>query len=686
MKKKNKIKKDEIRIRNPFHDPLVTELIEDPPLYREMFSERILVGETLQVFQPANVVLLGPQGSGKSMILNLVRYSVLSEWISPQGIPPAPLKHLEPFFGISVNLVRANFHIFGRRSISRIIKNSEGDRALDTICAADFLNHYLFREFLKGIEYILGHEANQLGTWLGIRKEKLKKDDIASKIATWDSWFGYYSDCHSLDDLVRKCEQRLSTWRSFLNANIDNIPRDIWESKSTLGDPLHAMGNLLNDISSRSGQLPLFVVIDQYEVLPELNPTHGTTLQQLVNTLIKARDPVVFYKIGARTHDWGNELRIWGAESRIEVQRDYIIINLADLLMRNEDGKGWLFPAFAEDVTYKRIKIEGHYRISRKRIKEIFGSWNPEKESCDYFRNELRKFDVIKNVSDEVKQRIKSICGPDSSPLNLRLAAAWALQKQQKGIAKHHILRELRDYPWERPWWRKERIGIALLQVASFANQKKLYCGWKTILYLSGANISAFLLLCAEIWDTATKMDFHPLKKYPLPPNVQSEAIYMASEKWHIRDQNEQIGGRQRYEVLNRLGSAIHDALIRNLAISNPGHSGFSLPETDLWKGEKGEKVAKFLQNGVNWAVFEERPHTSKIKEDVPRRKYYLHPLLSPVFAIPYIRVKEPLYVTIEEVYKWIFGGDKVKFEKAKPVQAIDRKDTSQQLRLKLEE
>ncbi len=123
-----------------------------------------------------------------------------------------------------------------------------------------------------------------------------------------------------------------------------------------------------------SERLPLFVVVDQYKVLPELNPTHGTSLQRLVNTLIKARDPVVFYKIGARTYDWGNELRIWGADSRIEVQRDYVLIDLAEVLMRNEDSKGWLFPEFATDVAYRRLKEVGQYsRVRKDTVKKIFG-------------------------------------------------------------------------------------------------------------------------------------------------------------------------------------------------------------------------------------------------------------------------------------------------------------------------
>ncbi|MGH9830254.1 MAG: hypothetical protein ACREDR_44155, partial [Blastocatellia bacterium] len=108
-------KDQQTRARNPFRELMVTELIDNPKLYKKMFSEQILIGETLTVFRPVNAVLLGPQGSGKSMILNLLRYSVLAEYVSVEGIPPQ-LDFLTPFLGISINLQRAYFQAFGRRS------------------------------------------------------------------------------------------------------------------------------------------------------------------------------------------------------------------------------------------------------------------------------------------------------------------------------------------------------------------------------------------------------------------------------------------------------------------------------------------------------------------------------------------------------------------------------------------
>jgi hypothetical protein len=307
------------------------------------------------------------------------------------------------------------------------------------------------------------------------------------------------------------------------------------------------------------------------------------------------------------------------------------------------------------------MREEKYGEAAVEHIDEIFGSTDPEAEAKQYFGKRPPN-SIVKKVSKRVKERIESLCGKSPSPLDLRLAEAWALQKLQRGVKEGVILAELKRYPWLNSSWRKERVPIALLQIASLTNQKRRYFGWKTILYLSGANISSFLLLCSEIWDLSTKIDINPLEDYPLPPSVQADGIHDASDQWRNRDRTEHIGGRKRWEVLSRLGPAIHEALVEDMAISNPGHSGFSLRESELYGTEKGEELARFLQDAVSWAILEERPHTSKQRESATRRKWYLHPLLSPAFSIPHIRVKEPLYVSADQVYEWIFSSKRIDF------------------------
>jgi len=646
---------EDARIRNPFHYPRVTEFLE-PEMYQRTFSEQILVGETLEVFQPTNVVLLGPQGAGKSMILNLLRYQVVSSWMQSLGHMPGALERLaSPYLGISINLQRANFQVFGRRSLGNMVRGVDPAEA-DGVFAADYLCHYLWREFLMALDFLESPEAIPFRAWLG--SEVVDSAALVARIANWSCWYGYYSGCRSIKELISRCEHRLNTALSFLAINIDTIPDDVWTTKTTLPQPLHDMGNVVRDLTGHRAHL--FVSIDQYEVLGDLNERFGSTLRRMVNTLIKARDPVTFYRVGARTYDWGDELRVWGAESRIEFGRDYTTVNLADVLMRGE-GKGTIFPAFAKDVAAKRMQLE-EFQVTSRTVTEIFGDWDPDDESNRYFPGERDRTAVVKVKPAALRGAILKATR-EGSVLQLRLADAWAMQ-QMRRRGETDVIATFTKTPWNQWSWRKERIGIALLQIASVANQRRLYYGWHNVLYLSGYNILAFLQICSEIWDTAAKRGVDPLAKRPLSVQVQTDGVVAASEKWLQRDRVEDPGGARRYNLIGRLGEAIKVAALQDVALSNPGHTGFSLRENELDETAEGRDVAKFLRKGVNWAVFEERPHTSKAREPYLRRKWYLHPLLCAFFGIPHIRVKEPLYVDIRTVYEWIYQDRPISFRK----------------------
>ena len=292
----------------------------------------------------------------------------------------------------------------------------------------------------------------------------------------------------------------------------------------------------------------------------------------------------------------------------------------------------------------------------------MLGSWSASAEAASYSCSSPQMPKLLHGLGKKLSERTAAACGKHPPALELRLAGAWALQKKQRGWTERAIAEALAEHPWRRGSWRKERVAVALVQLASVANERLRYFGWDTVLYLSGANISAFLLVCSKIWDVAAKVGVKPLGKARVRAQVQSEGVRLASEEWFERDSNEHTGGRQRYALVGRIGQAIHDALVSDFAISNPGHTGFSLRESELNESKEGIEVRRFLQDAVSWAILEERTHTSKLREGATRRKWYLHPLLSPRFAIPFKRVKEPLYVGTSQVYSWFFGEAKVTF------------------------
>ena len=130
----------------------------------------------------------------------------------------------------------------------------------------------------------------------------------------------------------------------------------------------------------------------------------------------------------------------------------------------------------------------------------------------------------------------------------------------------------------------------------------------------------------------------------------------MAAGKLLRRESNEKAGGSRRYHVVSRLGHAIAEAVIADDAISNPGHTGFSLRESDLQQGVRVAEVATFLEGE------DEFQHLSRAKSIPPKTKsrirgangIFTHDCPAN-FGIPYKRVKEPLYVDLDTVYRWFF-------------------------------
>lgn len=672
---------DDRAVRNPFVDAMATELI-DLPEYGELFSPEILIGETLSLFEPKNVVLTGALSSGKTMLLNLIRYVVMNNWLKKHGSPPGALANVAPFVGISINLVRAGFHTFGRRTGSA---RSGTQAEVGAACAADFLTHHLLIEYLRALQLIFQDGEGEFRDWLGIDQAGRGPGDVACDIAGWACWYGYYDGSDSLGDLLGRARSRLATWESFLNMNMESVPDDIWASKTLPDKPLHRMGNLLSELSSATRSVPLFVCIDQYEELQALGGSQGATLQRVVNTLIKGRDPVAFYKLGVRTHDWGRELRVWGSEATVEAQRDYVRIDLSRILMRRESQREWVFPKFAADVAKKRIEAFCGRGLETKELKAMYGGWTAESEAEKYSLGPERVCQQLwGDMEPALREALGRLVSIGEDPLDALLATVWVRQRLARKQDVDEILRLSAGRPWMRRWWHKERVQAALFRLASLANDTKKYYGWNTIVYLSGGNIYAFLLICSRIWDVATKQGIEPLGSEALPVQVQTYGIYDASVEWQERNLREHGGGPRREDFAYRFAAAVKEAVVKSSTMSNPGHSGFSLEELELHSAAAGRKVSDFLEEGVGWGYFEERRHTPKVKGKPQRRKFYLHPLLSPVTGIPYSRVKEPYYAKVEEVWQWIFEDREIALARRGLRQGTDRAEHLQEQQMSL--
>jgi hypothetical protein len=87
--------------------------------------------------------------------------------------------------------------------------------------------------------------------------------------------------------------------------------------------------------------------------------------------------------------------------------------------------------------------------------------------------------------------------------------------------------------------------------------------------------------------------------------------------------------------------------MLADHTLSYPGHSGFSLLESELTSPVALVGIIKACRDHGDLM---ESNHTTKDKDQAQRIKWYLHPLLCPLFRIPHIRTKEPIYTSLTDL------------------------------------
>lgn len=130
--------------------------------------------------------------------------------------------------------------------------------------------------------------------------------------------------------------------------------------------------------------------------------------------------------------------------------------------------------------------------------------------------------------------------------------------------------------------------------------------------------------------------------------------IYSASRYWHQKIA-EQPGGTSRRRFIDLLGRKFYAMLVDDWKMSYPGYNGFSIANDEL---ERYQNVEQFLGDAVDYGDLQEAAHTTKLSDGRIRTKWYLNPILSPHFRLPESHVKEPLYINVRSLLKWLAEAD----------------------------
>lgn len=638
---------------NPFQELYVTDTA-DPNVFVQLFSD-YPVRHAHAIFRPGNVVVKGAQGSGKSMLLNLLRPQIRLAYAEARVTFPVPAS-LPWFVGAGVNLSRCGALDIGQRPISHDDENSE---RLFPLYFADFLNYYIVRDLIEST-LVMRNNPGAFGSI--VKPDRL--GCFAKMLSEEDCWFGTLRGANDIDGLCQRIDRRIAEYRAFHVGNPVDL-QEITETKTTIGEPIARTAQCLRSAGVISENTPIFVRIDQIERLSRsdsIRPVLGRYYRQIINKALGTRDLRVSYRVGTRLYAWEDNLVIYGSEDRLEHLRDFRIIDLNGILSRKENTKTWIFPKFAEDAFARRLRLSHHVdRRSRDLIVQVFGhTAGPAERSRKYCTNATpeKALHINENWPREWREFLLTTFAED--PLEAFLASAWARQRGRHGKPGDRLKTAppVETRPWKRAYWRKERIRQCLLQIQTRGAQRIMeWSGKDRILALSSGNITVFLSICHEAWEAFLCAERHKKtheRQHPvvdgIGPDLQSVGIYTASAFWYDKIA-EQRNGDDRRRFVDALGRQFKSWLLEDDAMSYPGHNGFSLADRDL---ETYPWLCQFLEDSVAYGDLYATKHTTKRRDRLPRTKWYLNPILSPILQIPESHVKEPFYADIENIVWWL--------------------------------
>jgi len=638
-----------LRFDNPFHDLWVTEIL-DANAYVQMFSP-VLVADTEEMFSNGHVVLKGRQGSGKSMLLNLLETTTRVAYFKTNARYPVPKKQ-RAFISAGVQLTRAGASLVAARSED--IPKDQRSRIVATNFA-DYLNSLLCYDLLKNVVYLGGEQEGNpdLLPEVTVDLSEERQSELFRILAASETWPGFISaDCSNVREAMTSLESRIRAHKNYFNFNLDRLPQELERSRSPAGEPMAELAGALR----RSNILPpttlVLLRIDQHEELFELerHSKLGNVFRQVINSALAKRDPRVAYRIGTRHYAWDADITAWGSGAPLEAMRDYSVVDLDSILKRGEHSKSWKFPVFAADVVSRRLGAAG-FTFPGSALEIMFGrSLEPSERARKYVGNARCLLQLDPTWAPEWKAYLEKLW-TDHEPLEAKFGEAWLRQQVQKRRKIGLDGSQAHGTPWRKsPWWPKERNEIALMQLAGARQQALIWCGERQIVDLAGHNILAFMTICKSVWATWQRRNPDDVeRRIALPSFSVDDQVIGISEASQIWFKKIQVGleADQRTRLVSTLGQWFRRRMLDDQSLSYPGHSGFSLLENDLMANHFLVPIIKACRDHGDLM---ESQHTTKEKDQAQRVKWYLHPLLCPIFRIPHIRTKEPIYTTLAEL------------------------------------
>lgn len=672
---------------NPFSVSYLTEsaLTPDDLLARYSFLPFRHIGD--QVARPTNVFLIGRKGVGKTMLLKMFDPDVMIRLFSHPPREKGILRLIPPAaLGVYFNLGAA---------AARVNVFQGGDQTTEwwQRAYADYLNTVLLNQALHAIAQLVA--SPKWSSASGVDSDHVTRAAQISErlLPLLRAESSQFEGLRTLEDLRQHLQTRAQAWARFVNR--DRQTPEPPDSFVPFGVPLFALVRAVREAALFKEPFRLWVLVDQYEYLYQhrrkidFRPVFNGAIYQA-----SRGGTGVEFKIGTRQYAY-REFKIAHSDVQIEINREIVEVDV-DRLSTD------FYPKFALDVLRKRLLAAAGRGTTANAVRPTFllPAFEPRDEAMRYVSVDsldktkhlkpfLRRWqrlgcsevETISALEREVVRAANPLvstlacvaltrwirdgakgvplrCGPPLEHSDRQLGVGEYLERLVRAIDQRYTLstadarksRELRavdDFVHDAE-------ESALFQIASaYKNQRKYYAGIRTIIKLS-SNVALVLIeMLREAYEYLALEGGDPLSE-PIPPELQSAAVYHVSETLFGQIPHECDFGETYHSMLSQLGGSLRELQLE-LTVPQPSANGFSLESVALPSSEidglNRSDARTLISEAVSWGLLEESDHQSKAHGASKRHKYYLNRAFCPYFGLSEIRKKDPIYVDDVEAF-----------------------------------
>lgn len=555
------------------------------------------------------IVIEGIRGSGKTMILKYLSYSIQKEYVEGNTIEEKYSFFTKRSFGIYFRYKDDFCNLFTQLVCSTVEREK---------LFRNYFELFIVRELLEDIRDLYRNSS---------AVEMLETIEKVLEIPV-----------NSFNDALEEINKRIIKLDDAINES--DIEQDWYEKIASSLHNSNLLKNLIKAISMNvyGWHDTLFVILlDEYENLG--------VLQTIVNTLIKQVDDTInlTYRIGVRPAGMDKNNSTYVGDERLQVDRDYI-------LRRLEYNDFSDYKRFAMEISNRRLEnIDTYKQKGLTDISKLLGKReNFDWEAANIARGNKQFNQLFKKYpfpASEQERIIKLLsCNEKLLEMyNILLVYRGEMYTEVADTFNKYVEcrknKELKKakgkiHTYDLGYGDKYRLTLLYL-LLSLYGEKKLYYSFNTFLYLSSGSINDFISLCRNTFKLVDNDILEELSAgNTIPANLQTYGAIDTAEDQRRKVTQGSRHGNELYSFIDNMGG-IFEEYHRDIEAKYPETNQFAFSDENQIRNDKelNEYLIELINSG---AIIKKSNRQLKSPGKTRGNIYKLNRIFAPIYQFSY--------------------------------------------------